>query len=207
MCSEHGPRTRGWSLAHSHETAHSTALLVVPQLAWLSRDSGAGTFSRPTGPSQFLEELGSKLRESDPVAADNLGDARITIVAHSAGFETARAWLRSPAIAARTDNVILMDSLYAGADEFFAWARGDASRRLVSIYTGGRTEHETQHLLALAHHALNENAIAENPRSLATALSSAQIITLSTTTGHGNIPAHFYAEIEESLEKMATSSR
>src|SRR5690606_38361263 len=110
----------GWDLVRA--LGPSRARFVLPQLAFRARDGSPGRFREPRFAPRFLDYLG-------------LGDGPIVLAAHSAGFESALAWLRSD-VRDRVRAVVLFDALYAGTPTFVEWVAERDDRRLVSYVIG-----------------------------------------------------------------------
>jgi len=118
----------GWGLGEVHDAAGLDTVLVVPQLAWRARETGAGRFRRPGFGAAFLDRV---LGESLGASLDELPG--VSLLAHSAGYETAEALL-TEGPAARVRDLVLFDAFYGRARSFEAWVVGDPARRLLSYY-------------------------------------------------------------------------
>lgn len=140
-CSERSEAQRGWDLIGTFDAARVNAVFLVPQLAYRERDGSAGHFAdegfAPRWLTQVREAIGERLHTPP---------AWTVLIAHSAGYESALAWIAH----ADVDAVALMDALYAGTETFAAWARRDAGRWLVSYTTGGSTGRQSRRLQRLA---------------------------------------------------------
>jgi hypothetical protein len=148
-CEQGGPVQRGYGLAALHEQAHSNTLLIVPQLAFLARESRAPRFEQPGGFARFVAELRTQLRARP---GGERAPASISLLAHSAGYHAAAEILRddeSGAIAVR--NVVLFDALYAHWDVFAHWLGAAPDRHLISLHThASDTTRGNRKLAALA---------------------------------------------------------
>ena len=148
-CEQGGPAHRGYGLAALHEQAHSNTLLIVPQLAFLARDSHAPRFEQPGGFARFVAELRAQLRARP---GGERAPASISLLAHSAGYRAAAEILldgESSAIEVR--NVVLFDALYAHWDVFAHWLGAAAGRHLISLHThSSDTTQGNRKLAALA---------------------------------------------------------
>lgn len=138
----------GRGLAREHARAGGDSVLVVPQLALMRRDGSPGRFARRGGFTSFLREVldESLAAELGPGAFGRI--RRIALLAHSAGYQAALAILRSGDLSGRIADVVLLDALYAGTDEFAAWVAADARRRLISLHGArGKPARNTRVLL------------------------------------------------------------
>ena len=160
-----GDRPReGWDLAGRFDEAGTDALFVVPQLAFLERNGHPGRFLERGHFRRFVEELLGAL-------APRLGPGKtpadvesVTLLAHSAGFETALAILARGELEVR--NVVLFDALYAGVEPLGEWALAGDDRRLVSLYTGsGRTARQSRRLALRLSAALDASRVVFDPRA------------------------------------------
>jgi len=148
-CRDGGRARRGWALAERHRAAGTGSILVIPQLAWMARTGEPGRFAEDGAFARFLGDV-----LSGPVA-ESLGSTpalddvpSITLVAHSAGYETALAVLRHGGVGDAIDRVALLDALYAGAATFGDWTTAGDDHRIVSLYTGEASTHRQSHALA-----------------------------------------------------------
>lgn len=199
-----GERPRdGWDLAGRIDAAGTDALFIVPQLAFLERNGHPGRFLEPHRFRAFLDELLARLA---PRLGDGANLARvesITLLAHSAGFETALAILARGGVDVR--NVVLFDALYRGVEPFIEWAEGEPHRRLVSLYTGdGRTAHQNRLLAARARRSFGDAVAADAARTLADLVREMRVVVARSSAPHGAVPAH---HIPELLGPLGLSAR
>ncbi|MCA9612820.1 MAG: hypothetical protein KC586_08720, partial [Myxococcales bacterium] len=167
----------GWNLLGARGTSRSRFL--IPQLAFRAREGAPGRFREPAFAPAFLDELG-------------LSDGPLILAAHSAGFESALAWLRSEA-GPRVRAVVLFDALYAGTHAFADWVAAAPDRRLVSYVIGnGRTRRENDRL--------REVATARGLRISETLADDAPIRIVAGRAAHGDLPARHLAEVLRALE-------
>jgi pimeloyl-ACP methyl ester carboxylesterase len=194
-----GDRAReGWDLGGRFDEAGTDALLVVPQLAFLTRNGNPGRFLERGRFRHFVEELLTELApQLGPGKA--LADVEsITLLAHSAGFETALAVLARGEIEVR--NVVLFDALYAGVEPFGEWALARDDRRLVSLYTGsGRTAQQTRRLARRL-----EVPVHDGDRPLTALVREARVVIARSPAPHGEVPARHMAEL---LSPLGLSAR
>ncbi|HJL05778.1 MAG TPA: hypothetical protein RMH85_24265 [Polyangiaceae bacterium LLY-WYZ-15_(1-7)] len=174
-CVPGGPPRDGWGLVEAHEAAGVAAVFVLPQLAWRARDGRAGRYVREGFAAETLASLAIPAR------------LPLTLVAHSAGFETALAWLRRGGLGDRVRHVVLMDALYAGTETFLAWVEAAPERRLVSFYTGrGSTARQNARLERLASR--------RGVRVSGSLDEDAPVRVLRSRVAHGDVPAEHLAE-------------
>ncbi len=137
-CREGAALQLGWELGARHDDAHTNSLFIVPQLAFMKRSGRAGAFAKPGVFRAFLEEL---LRETlaAQLGPKTLHDvASITLVAHSAGYETAIAVIEHGEVSALVHSVVLLDALYSREDQYerYILAHGHAGLRVVALHLG-----------------------------------------------------------------------
>ena len=135
------------------------AILVVPQLRVMAPDSSAGTLETPCG---FARMLADVLRTLDAAAVRNAAGpslppptsalGRVCVSAHSGGYHAAACALRWGGVAVH--ETYLFDALYAEVDAFRDWVIAGhgksmaARHKLISYFTAGRTEANTNALFA-----------------------------------------------------------
>jgi pimeloyl-ACP methyl ester carboxylesterase len=148
------------------------------------------------GPGGIGPRLGGE------VTLDRVG--KVTLVAHSAGYETALALLGPGGAGDRAGAVVLMDALYSGAPQFASWtaaASTEGQRRIVSLYTGrGATYRGSQQLASELGRLLGPDQIASDPRgSLSEAICAHPGVIARSPHPHGAIPGRHLAEVISSL--------
>jgi len=173
-----GPQQTGWDLAGAFADANANALFLMPQLAFRRRDGSAGRFAEEGFVKAFVDAVAQRV---DPWPAHP--PQRVVVMAHSAGFESALAWIRQSAIP--VDEVVLFDALYAGTEAFARWV-GTEGRRLVSIHTGhGSTARQSRRLDRLVRRAslsVGDRLTSESP-----------VVILETGVPHRDVPRAFLA--------------
>ncbi|HJL19439.1 MAG TPA: hypothetical protein RMH99_27480 [Sandaracinaceae bacterium LLY-WYZ-13_1] len=197
-CRDGGRPGEGWGLGARFAAAAPDALLVIPQLAFLTRDGGAGRFARRGGFRRFVREMLDALEgELGPVALDDLSP--ITLLAHSAGYETALAVIARGEIPVR--HLVLFDALYRGVEPFVQWAGEDSARRLVSLHTGaGRTARQSTRLARRSRRLLGDDALWDHgDGEPADALADHRVVVGRTSVPHGRVPAHHLRALLEAL--------
>lgn len=113
------------------------AVLVAPQFAFDAADSSAGKFWEPNGFKRFLDEAAGKLAKlyGDPRSVAVFAHMPIIIVSYSGGYGPTLAALDRGGERSRVQGVVLLDSLYAGIDQFADWIANHRSTYFVSAYT------------------------------------------------------------------------
>ncbi|MDH5671784.1 MAG: hypothetical protein OEZ06_06515 [Myxococcales bacterium] len=195
---------KGWDLASLHDAAGRNSLLVIPQLELLKRSGNPGCFGRAGCFRLFLDEL-----LSGPLA-ENLGGARgldavasVTLVAHSAGFQAARAILDKGEVGGLVHHLVLMDALYGGAPAFARWlttTRVDKPR-LLSIYLGrGKTRSGSLALFRKARRKLGKaRAIRARADTMLEALADHSLVVASGRGSHREVPHNYLAPVLAAL--------
>lgn len=197
-----GDRPReGWALAARFDEGGSDALLVVPQLAFLRRDGRPGRFGEPGHFRSFLNEMLARLHGR--LGDVDLSDVEsISLLAHSAGFETALAVLHRGAVDELVRHVVLFDALYRGVGPFSAWVAADpAGRRLVSIHTGsGRTASQSRMLVARASRVAELEVVSrDTEEGLADLVAAHAVVVARSTAPHSRVPARHMPELLPAL--------
>lgn len=197
-----GERARaGWGLAAEHARSGARSLFVVSQLAFMVRHGRAGRFAEPGFALRYFEALVREAVERHfPGSSPRLG--ALTLVAHSAGYESAAAILVHGEIATRVRHVVLFDALYAQGDVFADWlASAPDGSRLVSLYTGrASTFRESQRMARALASRLGEGAVAVDPEgSLEDAIRAHRVVVARAASGHGAVPKTHLAEVLRAL--------
>jgi len=128
----------GYGYDARHDDAGKHTLFAVPQFAFFGGGSPGRMIEKGYFP-KFVHELVSETFApglGSPKTLDDVAD--ITLIAHSAGFNPVVSILQRDELAAKVKNVVLLDSLFAGGEEYylrwFAKRTPDAPRRFVAIY-------------------------------------------------------------------------
>jgi hypothetical protein len=184
-CTRDGAAQRAYQLARIHEQAHGNSILLVPQLAFVARDSSAPRFAASGGFDAMLHEVRARLGERLDSSATL---ASVTLVAHSAGYKAAATILSDPSLQAPVANVVLFDALYGCTDVFAAFVLANPKRRLISLYTRDRsTTRGNKRLAAQLGHRRGEPA----------RIVEGQLTQERVETPHGLIPTrHFAATLD-----------
>jgi hypothetical protein len=128
------------------------AVLVAPQFAFDAADSSSGKFWEPDGFKRFLDEAAKRLatlygdQRSNPAFAN----MPIVLVSYSGGFGPTLSVLARGGAQQRIRGLVLLDSLYAGIDQFADWISEHRNTFFVSSYTPHTAHHNTDLKHALA---------------------------------------------------------
>jgi hypothetical protein len=136
--------------------AGMNAVLVAPQFAFDEADSSAGKFWEPNGFKRFLDEAAQKLGKlyGDPRSVSSFANMPIVIVSYSGGFGPTLAVLDRGGVRSRVRGLVLLDSLYAGIDQFADWIANNRSTFFVSAYTPHTAYHNADLERLLREHAV-----------------------------------------------------
>jgi hypothetical protein len=128
------------------------AVLVAPQFAFDAADSSAGKFWEPDGFKRFLDEAAKKLAAlyGDQRSSGAFANMPIVLVAYSGGFGPTLSVLARGGANPRIRGLVMLDSIYAGVDQFADWIADHRSTFFVSAYTAGTAHHnaDLKHLLS-----------------------------------------------------------
>ncbi len=205
------PRDRpmqGWGLVDAHARAGTRTVLLIPQLAFMERSGRPGRFGRAGEAARFVTEslaqlaplFGRTLTLSDVLS--------VTVLAHSAAFETTIAILRHGGLDAQLRHVVLFDALYGGREVFVDWvarASVDSPRTLVSFATGGRTLRQTRALFESAHRRWPAQTIEVTDfASPLPAPAPRLVVTRRARVPHAEVPVRY---LEETLRALGLPRR
>jgi pimeloyl-ACP methyl ester carboxylesterase len=204
-CREGDRRLRGWDLAGIHDAAGTNTLLLVPQLEWMKRSGKPGCFGKQGCFRRFLgETLAALSRELG--GARTLDDvASITLLAHSAGFQTAAAILQHGDVGELVHHVVLYDALYARAPVFARWIAQSpvTGAKLISIHLGrGKTYQHSRTLHRIARRRLGAEHVARvKSDGLLAAVRDPRrrVIVASGRGAHRDVPVRYTAELLRAL--------
>lgn len=187
----------GWGLAERHAASRSSAILLIPQLAYRTRDGSPGRFAEAGFTRRFL-------RASLERIASERGWKRrprlrtLTVIAHSAGYRTALAILERGEVASELRSLVLMDALYDAEDTFADWLVRSPRHRLLAIHTGrGEPEGRTKRLATRVKKLLGDPRVRSVRGHLESPHTSARLTVLHSPHPHGAIPARHLREVLE----------
>lgn len=194
----------GWDLGAHHDAAKTNSVFVVPRLGYGKRNGQPGTFGKAGGFRAFLEDLlTGPLSEQLDQRYTTKSIASITLVAHSAGYETALAILERGDMGSRVRAVVLLDALYAFEERYarYALAHADDGFRLIAIHLrGGRPAREGHKLQQRLVRALGRERVATASASeLRAALASHPFVIAEGRGPHPRVPQQHMAEVLSAL--------
>ncbi len=210
VCRDGAASVEGWDLAGRFDEAGVNALFVVPQLAFLTRDGSAGAMSRQGRFAAFVEEMLGVVRDriGPPSTLDRV--ASITLMAHSAGYETALAILSRGGVDAKISAVVLFDALYRGHARFADWILADGApeepgRRLVSLHgLAGRTVSQSDLLAARLRGELGDQLAVRRAGALTDLIGAHRVVIARADAAHADIPARHMGEVLRALLPAST---
>jgi pimeloyl-ACP methyl ester carboxylesterase len=192
----------GWDLGRLHAEAGTRSLLIVPQLAFAKRDGRPGAFGRAGGFRAFLDELLSE------TLAQQLGGGRrrrdiasLTLIAHSAGYQTALAIAERGGVRALRA-IVLLDALYADTDRYGRLLESPSARglRFVSLYLQRGTPRRENERLYRRLRAAFGNAVADvDTADLERGVSQHRIVFGLGRPPHAQLPQHHMATLVRAL--------
>jgi hypothetical protein len=183
-------------------------LFVVPQLAYMKRDGRPGRFGQPGGFREFLEELLKGPLAEALGGPRSLADvARIDLVAHSAGYQTALAILEHGGVkASLIRGIVLLDALYAETARFARYVEAHrAGLQLIVIsLANGIPAREAAILERRLRRSLGaEHVTSVDPNGIGAAISRYPIVFARGTPPHRLIPATHLSEVLSAMHMRA----
>ncbi len=183
-CRRRDRQKTGWGLIEHHDAAGLATVFLVPQLLYKERDGSPGRFYENGFARDQVAETLTAL-ELDPAQLQS-----VTLVSHSAGYETAVTILNQGEIPVRA--VVLLDSLYGSRPVFERWFERDERHRIVSIFTGnGGTARENRSLArAFPSHRVD---LETSEDELPIAVRNHRLVVAHSPHSHGSIPRRHLA--------------
>lgn len=202
----------GWDLAGHHDRAHTNTLFIVPQLAYMKRDGRPGRFGRPNGFRDFLQELLSGPLAGPLGGARSLADvARIDLVAHSAGYQTALAILERGGIDPKLiRSLVLFDSMYAETARFARYVEAHrAHLQLVVIsLPHGPPAREAAVLEQRLRRSFGAHAVTNvDPNGIGDAITRYPVVFARGRPTHRLVPANHLSDVLSALHERAAQSK
>jgi hypothetical protein len=196
----HGHRTTAEQAMKEHQLREQlvdsgqNAILAIPQGPVRAPDSSGGKLEQPGGLSRLLNEVVRTLQSSKArsvLGASAVGRrarvGKVVISAHSGGWKVAARCLDHGGV--EIAEVYLFDALYGDLDSFLRWLLAGRRHKLVSYYTGGKTEAMNLDLMKKLKsakikflHATTEGAITKAQ------MISSRAIFIRTELSHGRTP-------------------
>ncbi|HEY3414875.1 MAG TPA: hypothetical protein VGM51_17725 [Armatimonadota bacterium] len=110
------------------------AILLVPQGPKDATDSGDGHLELDAGGFEaLLREVAAYLHGAGKLTTEKIG--RVTLTAHSGGYNVTSAILQRGGLADNIRDVVLFDASYGNLEGFAEWAKRGHGRRLISLFT------------------------------------------------------------------------
>jgi hypothetical protein len=194
-CGQRAEPQPGWALLDHHDEAGTNTLFVLIQLAFDRADGSAGRFQRHARFRAFLDELLGQIPELG--ARRGVHDlASLTILAHSAAFETSLAIVRQGGIDELDTRLVLLDALYAGGPTFLEWVAASPRRRLINIHgRRGSTADRSRDLRRRARRASSHECLGHSLEELG----ACRVVDVETLAAHAEVPARFIAPVLRAL--------
>lgn len=189
----------GWDLGAHHDAAGTNTIFVVPRLYYDKRGGQPGVFGKPGGFSAFLNDLLSgplSTQLGRRYTRDSV--ASITLVAHSAGYETTIAILERGQVEGLVRAVVLFDALYAFEERYarYALAHADRGLRLIAVHLRGKPARNGHALHKRLLRALGPERVAgSNARELKAAVAQRPFVFAQGRGPHAQVPQHHLAEV------------
>jgi hypothetical protein len=180
--------------------AGANAVLVAPQFAYDAADSSSGKFWEEDGFKRFLNEAAQKLSVmyGDPHSTFTFANMPIVLVSYSGGYGPALSVLARGGANARIKGIVMLDSLYAGVDQFADWIADHRSTFFISSYTAGTARHNAELERALAERSVPYDS------ALRTNHLQGMVSFLSVDSRHRDYVTHAWADypITDVLTRM-----
>lgn len=202
-CRERGATRQGWNLTTLHDAAGTTTLFVVPQLAFNQRSSSPGRFRRPGYARCYIRQILQALTDKGRLRRSARQTfPRLTLVAHSAGYRTAAAWLDQGDVASVVQTVVLLDALYDQPRSFSRWLIGARRRRrsgqlLTLFLPSGKTARQSQRLAQIVAYELGQDAVA---RSALPLNSQSPLVLMPAAPPHATMPQRYLSALLSALD-------
>lgn len=210
-CKPKAPERDGWDLGSHHDAASTNTLFVVPQLAFLQRNGAPGAFGKRGGFRAFLEELLSDTLVRELGGRRTLRDvASITLIAHSAGYQTALAIAELGGVRGQLKAIVLLDALYAETDRYARVVETLTPRglRFVSLYLArGTPRTESQRLYRRLKRSLGPVVEEVETADLARAVASKQVVFALGKPPHRLLPQSHLSELLRALSQVYLPQR
>lgn len=193
----------GWNLGAHHDAAGTNTIFVVPHLYYDKRGGQPGAFGRPGGFRAFLSDLVKgpiSTRLGRRFALENV--ASITLVAHSAGYETTIAILERGEVDSLVRAVVLFDALYAFEERYARYALAHAERglRLIAVHLRGKPARNGHALHKRLLRALGPERVANSSaRQLKSDVAKRPFVFAQGRGPHAQVPQHHLAEVLAAL--------
>jgi len=193
----------GWNLGAHHDAAGTNTIFVVPRLYYDTRGGQPGAFGKPGGFRTFLNDLLTgplSTRLGGRYTSESV--ASITLVAHSAGYETTIAILERGEVERLVRAVVLFDALYAFEERYarYALAHADQGLRLIAVHLRGKPARNGEQLHRRLLRALGPERVASSSaRELKADVAQRPFVFAQGRGPHAQVPQHHLAEVLAAL--------
>jgi hypothetical protein len=109
------------------------AILIVPQGPREAADSNFGKMEDAGGFEAMVRDVVKYLHDEKKIPTTDIG--KITITAHSGGYNAASAVIAVGGLSDHITDVLLFDASYGNLERFADWIAAGKNRRLISIFT------------------------------------------------------------------------
>ena len=206
-CRPSDPPQTGWNLGARHDDAKTNTLLIVPQLAFMKQSGRPGAFRKPGVFRAFLTELLGETLVPQLGGPRTLADvASLTLVAHSAGYETALAVLEHGEVAQWVHALVLLDALYGEEERYERFilahaGKGSGRLRVVALHLGyGATQANDLRLHRRLLRVFGPRQVAwVEPATLEASLATHALVIGTGVGPHRQVPEHHLAQILRAL--------
>jgi hypothetical protein len=211
-CKPRTPEREGWELARHHDAAGTPSLFIVPQLAFLQRNSRPGAFGRRGGFRAFLEELLGETLAKPLGGARRMRDiASLTLVAHSAGYQAAISIAERGGVRSQLRAIVLLDALYGETARYGRLLETSPAKglRFVSLYLQrGTPSRENQRLYWRLRRARGaDEVMLAKADELEAAIASHPVVFGPGRPPHRLLPQHHLTELLRALFEVIVPAR
>lgn len=190
-CRPRAATQEGWDLAGALAESRTGAWLIVPQLAFDTRDGSPGRLARGNGARRLIDETVARVAAARGIAVPRV--RTVTLTAHSAGFEATIAVLRHGGLDDVLRHVVLFDAMYSGVGTFGAWAASDPHHSLVAFHTASGTPSRRALELAQRYRRPLGDRLVASDRAGETDVAPGRVVLLRARTGHRAVPRRYFA--------------
>ncbi len=181
----------GWDLLGAHAQSAAPSWLVLPQLAFDTRDGSPGRLVRPGAARRLIEDVLGRVAAERGVAVPAIGS--VTLTAHSAGFEATIAVVRHGGLGPLLRHVVLFDALYSGVPVLGAWAASDPAHTLVAFHTASGTPAVRSRELAARYRRRLGARLREGDTITEADIEPGRVVLVRARTGHRGVPHRYLA--------------
>lgn len=183
------PLEAGWGLLEAHRESATESWLVMPQLAFRTRDGSPGGLARRGSARRLIDASLARAARARGVPPPSVRS--VTLVAHSAGFEAAIAVIRRGELGDSLRHVVLFDAMYSGVPVFGGWAAGSAERSLIAFHTaGGTPARRADELRARYQRSLGARLLATDTASVEQ-ITPGSVALIRARTSHREVPRRY----------------